>query len=233
MSLRTKVFMTRKMVKLMGKKRGMIQLFDDKGRVVPCTVIEVEPNVVTQVKTEETDGYNAIQLGFEEIKTKDPRTVERRVSKPLLGHFKKSSVTPRRYLSESRLENANDYAVGQVVGLDALGEVDFVDAIAVSKGKGYQGVIKRHNFAGGPASHGSGFHRHGGSTGMRSTPGRCLPGQKMAGHMGSEQKTVQNLRVVSVDAAENIIVVEGAVPGARNGLVYISPAIKRQSKVKK
>lgn len=225
--------MTRKMVKLMGKKRGMIQLFDDKGRVVPCTVIEVEPNVVTQVKTEETDGYNAIQLGFEEIKTKDPRTVERRVSKPLLGHFKKSSVTPRRYLSESRLENANDYAVGQVVGLDALGEVDFVDAIAVSKGKGYQGVIKRHNFAGGPASHGSGFHRHGGSTGMRSTPGRCLPGQKMAGHMGSEQKTVQNLRVVSVDAAENIIVVEGAVPGARNGLVYISPAIKRQSKVKK
>ncbi len=225
--------MTRKMVKLMGKKRGMIQLFDDKGRVVPCTVIEVEPNVVTQVKTEETDGYNAIQLGFEEIKTKDPRTVERRVSKPLLGHFKKSSVTPRRYLLESRLDNVGDYAVGQVVGLEALQEVEFVDAIAVSKGKGYQGVIKRHNFAGGPASHGSGFHRHGGSTGMRSTPGRCLPRQKMAGHMGSEQKTIQNLRVVSVDAAENIIVVEGSVPGARDGLVFISPAIKRQPRAKK
>lgn len=225
--------MTRKMVKLMGKKRGMIQLFDDKGRVVPCTVIEVEPNVVTQVKTEETDGYNAIQLGFEEIKTKDPRTVERRVSKPLLGHFKKSSVTPRRYLLESRLDNVSDYAVGQVVGLETLQEVEFVDAIAISKGKGYQGVIKRHNFAGGPASHGSGFHRHGGSTGMRSTPGRCLPRQKMAGHMGSEQKTIQNLRVVSVDAAENIIVVEGSVPGARDGLVFISPAIKRQPRAKK
>ncbi|MGK5595222.1 MAG: 50S ribosomal protein L3 [Parachlamydiaceae bacterium] len=225
--------MTRKMVKLMGKKRGMIQLFDDKGCVVPCTVIEVEPNVVTQVKTEETDGYNAIQLGFEEIKTKDPRTVERRVSKPLLGHFKKSSVTPRRYLLESRLDNVNDYAVGQVVGLETLQEVGFVDATGISKGKGYQGVIKRHNFAGGPASHGSGFHRHGGSTGMRSTPGRCLPRQKMAGHMGSEQKTTQSLRVVSVDTAENIIVVEGAVPGARDGLVFISPAIKRQPRAKK
>lgn len=225
--------MTRKMVKLMGKKRGMIQLFDDKGRVVPCTVIEVEPNVVTQIKTEETDGYNAIQLGFEQIKTKDSRTIERRVSNPLLGHFKKSSVAPRRYLAESRLDKVDEYALGQEVGLEVFVEGEYIDATGVSKGKGFQGVIKRHNFAGGPASHGSGFHRHGGSTGMRSTPGRCLPGQKMAGHMGSEQVTVQNLRILSVDPVEKIIVVEGAVPGANNGLVYISPAIKRQPKAKK
>lgn len=225
--------MTRKMVKLMGKKRGMIQLFDDKGRLVPCTVIEVEPNVVTQIKTEETDGYNAIQLGFEQIKTKDSRTLERRVSNPLLGHFKKSSVAPRRYLAESRLDKVEEYALGQEVGLEVFVEGEYIDATGVSKGKGFQGVIKRHNFAGGPASHGSGFHRHGGSTGMRSTPGRCLPGQKMAGHMGSEQVTVQNLKILSVDTAENIIVVEGAVPGANNGLVYISPAIKRQPKAKK
>lgn len=225
--------MTRKMVKLMGRKRGMIQLFDDKGRVVPCTVIEVEPNVVTQLKTEETDGYNAIQLGFDQIKTKDPRTIERRVSNPLLGHFKKSSSAPRRHLSESRLDKVDEYSLGQEVGLEVFNEVEYIDATAFSKGKGYQGVIKRHNFAGGPASHGSGFHRHGGSTGMRSTPGRCLPRQKMAGHMGNEQKTVQNLRVISVDPAENIIVVEGAVPGARDGLVHISPAIKRQPKAKK
>lgn len=225
--------MTKKIVKLMGKKRGMTQVFDDKGRVIPCTVIEIQPNVVTQIKTKEKDGYVALQLGSEAIVTKDPRTIEKRVSKPLRGHFKKASVAPQRYLAESRLEDVEGYSLGQQIGLEVLEGIEFVDAAGISKGKGYQGVIKRHNFAGGPASHGSGFHRHGGSTGMRSTPGRGLPGQKMAGHMGCEKTTVQGLRVVSVDLAENIIVVEGAVPGASNSLVFISPAIKGAVRAKK
>lgn len=220
--------MSEKTVRLMGKKRGMTQLFDEKGQVIPCTVIEIEPNVVTQIKTKENDGYSAVQVGFEKIETKDPRTIDRRVSKPLRGHFKKGSIDPRRYLAEFRVDNSDEYSVGQELGLDLLQDISHIDATAISKGKGYQGVIKRHNFAGGPAAHGSGFHRHGGSTGMRSTPGRCLPGQKMAGHMGTEWTTVQSLRVVSFDPAENILVVEGAVPGARNCLVYISPAVKRR-----
>lgn len=211
----------------MGRKRGMIQLFDDKGHAKGCTVIEMQPNMVTQVKTEEKDGYNAIQLGFEEIVTKDPRTIEKRVTKQLLGHFKKSGVTPRRFIAESLVEDSATYSVGQAIGVDAFSGIEFVDATAVSKGKGFQGVIKRHGFAGGPASHGSGFHRHGGSTGMRTSPGRCLPGQKLPGHMGDEKVTVQSLRVVKVDAAENLIVVEGAVPGPKNGFVVISQATKR------
>lgn len=220
--------MTQKTVRLMGKKRGMTQLFDDKGQVVPCTVIEIEPNVVTQIKTEANDGYSAIQVGFEKVETKDPRTVNRRVSKPLRGHYKRASVEPRKHLAEFRVEKTDEYSLGQEITLDAFQDIGYIDVTAISKGKGYQGVIKRHNFAGGPAAHGSGFHRHGGSTGMRSTPGRCLPGQKMAGHMGAEWTTVQSLRVVSFDTEENILVVEGAVPGARNSLVYVSPAVKKR-----
>lgn len=221
-----------KSLKLMGKKRGMIQLFDDKGRMVACTVIEVQPNVVTQVKTEKTDGYNAIQIGFDEIKTKDSRTIEKRVTKPLLGHFKKANLQPRRFLAESALDTVEEYALGQELGLEKFTDVTYIDATAISKGKGFQGVIKRHHFAGGPASHGSGFHRHGGSTGMRTSPGRCLPGQKMPGHMGAEQVTVQNLRVVSIDPSEQIIVVEGSVPGPNNGLVYIATAMKKRKSKK-
>jgi large subunit ribosomal protein L3 len=226
-----------KKLKLMGKKRGMTQLFDDKGHARACTVIEMQPNVVTQVKTVEKDGYSAIQLGFDVVETKDPRTVGNRVTKPLLGHFKKAGVKPCRHLTESTVAEGVEYTLGQSFGVDTFAEVAYVDATAVSKGKGYQGVIKRHHFAGGPASHGSGFHRHGGSTGMRSSPGRCLPGQKMPGRMGGEQVTTQNLRVVKVDPTENLLIVEGAVPGARNGLVYISAAVKlvgsKKSVVKK
>lgn len=217
----------------MGKKRGMTQLFDEKGQIVACTVIEVQPNVVTQVKTKETDGYEAVQFGFDEIITNDPRTVGKRISKPILGHFKKANAKPSRYLSESALDSVEGYEVGQLVGLEKFEDLKFVDATAVSKGKGYQGVIKRHHMAGGPASHGSGFHRHGGSTGMRSSPGRCLPGQKMPGHMGAEKVTTQNLRVVKVDPKENVIVVEGSVPGPTNGLVYIASAVKRREVSKK
>jgi large subunit ribosomal protein L3 len=222
-----------KRLKLMGKKRGMIQRFDDKGHAIACTVIEVQPNIITQVKTKETDGYNAIQLGFDEIKTNDPRTAEKRVGKPLMGHFKKANTAPFRHLSESALDSVDGYATGQAVDLEKFSDVEYLDVTAQSKGKGYQGVIKRHHFAGGLSSHGSGFHRHGGSTGMRSTPGRVFPGQKMPGHMGAEMVTVQNLKVSMIDAQENVLVVEGAVPGPRDGLVYISAAKKVRQKVEK
>jgi large subunit ribosomal protein L3 len=213
-------------LKLMGKKRGMVRLFDEKGNVVVGTVIEVEPNVVTQVKTKESDGYNAIQLGFEVIKVKDSRTIDNRVTKPLNGHFKKAGVTPRRHLSEARMENSKDYTVGQEIGVTEFAEIPYIDVTAMSKGKGYQGVIKLHNFAGGPAAHGSGFHRHAGSTGMRSSPGRCFKGGPRPSHMGYDTVTVQNLKVVKVDAQENIIVVQGSVPGPANGLVYFAEAVK-------
>lgn len=220
-------------LRFMGKKRGMTQLFDEKGNAVPCTVIEAEPNIITQVKTKAKDGYDAIQLGFDIVTTNDPRTIDNRVSKPLRGHFKKAGIPPRRFLAESRLDNIDQYSVGQEIDVGAFSEIAYVDATAISKGKGYQGVIKRHHFAGGPAAHGSGFHRHAGSTGMRSSPGRVLPGGKKAGHMGHEKVTVQNLRVIKVDPTEKLIVVEGQVPGPRNGLVFISAAKKKTAAKKK
>lgn len=220
--------MSPKSLKLMGKKRGMVQLFDEQGNAVPCTVIEAEPNLVTQIKTEATDGYNAIQIGFCEIKVNDPRTIENRASKPLIGHYKKAGIAPRRFLTELRLDSVEGYEVGQALTAEIFADVPYVDATAMSKGKGYQGVIKRHHFAGGPAAHGSSFHRHAGSTGQRSTPGRVYPGGKKAGHMGDEQKTVQSLQVIKIQ--DNLIVVKGQVPGPRNGLVYITTAKKRKEK---
>lgn len=220
-------------VTLMGKKRGMTQFFDEKGNAVPCTVIEAEPNIVTQVKTESTDGYNAIQLGFEKIEVKDARTMANRSSKPLRGHFQKAGVEPRRHLVESRLDSVEGYTLGQEISVAEFADVNYVDARAMSKGKGYQGVMKMFHFAGGPASHGSGFHRHAGSTGMRTTPGRCFPNGKRASHMGYDRVTVQNIRVVAVYPEDNVILVEGQVPGPRNGLVYISQAIKKATSKKK
>lgn len=219
-------------LKLMGKKRGMTQRFDDSGNLVVCTVIHAEPNIITQIKRKESDGYNALQLGFEKIVTEDPRTIQKRVTKQLLGHFQKANVEPRRYLAETRLDDVDAYSVGQELGVAVFSEIVFVDVSGVSKGKGYQGVIKRHNFSGGPASHGSGFHRHGGSTGMRSTPGRCLPGQKKAGRMGGENVTIQNLRIVGIDEGRNLIIVEGAIPGPRGSLVSVAPSKKKQQKKK-
>lgn len=216
-------------LKLMGKKRGMTQLFDEKGNVVVCTVIQAEPNVVTQVKTKESDGYQAIQLGFEKVSGKVQYTIDKRTGKPQLGHFKKAGVEPRRHLKESRIDSA-DYTLGQELGVDVFNGVEYVDATAISKGKGTQGVIKRHNFAGGPASHGSSFHRHAGSTGMRSTPGRGLPGGKKSGHLGLEQVTVQNIEVVKVDPENQLIVLKGQVPGPKNGLVYLTKAVKKTAK---
>lgn len=217
--------------KLMGKKRGMMQMFDDNGHVVVCTVIEAEPNVVTQIKTVDSDGYEAIQLGFEEIKVKDSRTIEKRVKKPQLGHFKKGGLVPRRYLTECRVPSAGEYQVGQEISVDSFADISFVDATATSIGKGFQGLMKKNNFRGYPASHGTGpVHRHGGSTGMRSTPGRCLPGGKRASQMGSRRTTVQGLEVVMVNKEDNLIVVKGAVPGPKNGLVTLSEAIKKKKK---
>lgn len=214
-------------LRLMGKKRGMTQLFDEKGNIVVCTVIEVEPNVVTQVKTKATDGYTALQLGASKITTKDQRTTERRVKKPLLGHFKKSSIHPRRHLTESRIESVEEFAAGQEIGVEHFEGVTHIDVMGQSKGKGYQGVIKKYNFAGGPAAHGSSFHRHAGSTGMRSTPGRCLPGGPRPSHMGDERVTVQNVEIHSIDKEANLLVVKGSIPGTRNGLVYMSAAVKK------
>jgi large subunit ribosomal protein L3 len=216
-------------LKFMGKKQGMARLFDKDGNHVVCTVISAEPNIVTQIKRKDKEGYEAVQLSAIKVK---PSKVKN-VTKPLQGHFKKAEVEPRAHAAESRVENVEEYKLGQEVGASYFADAGFVDVTGVSKGKGYQGVIKRHHFAGGPASHGSGFHRHGGSCGMRTSPGRCLPGQKKAGRMGSDRVTTQNLRVVKVDEEKQVIVVEGAIPGARGGLVYVTKAEKKKSQRKK
>lgn len=216
-------------LKLMGKKVGMTRIFDDKGELVVCTVIQAEPNVVSQVKSVETDGYNAIQLGFETLSS----SRKKNLSKPLANHFSKKSIEPRKHLSEVRVSNPAQYQVGQELGADTFALGEFVDVTATSKGKGYQGVIKRHHHAGGPAAHGSGFHRHGGSTGMRTTPGRTFPGMKMPGHMGNETVTIQNLKVVKIDMEKQVILVKGSVPGARGSLVTIKSAVKKAHSKKK
>ncbi|MBI3237070.1 MAG: 50S ribosomal protein L3 [Chlamydiales bacterium] len=216
-------------LRFMGKKMGMARLFDEKGNHVVCTVISAEPNVVSQVKSKDKDGYEAVQLAA--LKVKAPKV--RNVSKPLKGHFAKANIEPRSSLAESRVEDVASFQLGQEIDISLFAEGDFVDVQGVSKGKGYQGVIKRHHFAGGPASHGSGFHRHGGSTGMRTSPGRCLPGQKKAGRMGADTVTIQNLKVVKADVEKQLLVVEGAIPGARGGLVYIERAMKKSKKNEK
>lgn len=211
---------------LMGKKRGMTRLFDENGNHVVCTVISAEPNVITQIKRKENDGYEAIQLSAFKVKPSKAKNV----SKPLQGHFKKAGVEAREHSSESRVNGSEAFQIGQEVGVSYFADASFVHVSGVSKGKGYQGVIKRHHFAGGPASHGSGFHRHGGSTGMRTSPGRCLPGQKKAGRMGSDKVTQQNLRVVRIDEEKQVIIVEGAIPGARGGLVYITKSARKKTR---
>jgi large subunit ribosomal protein L3 len=215
--------------KLMGIKQGMTQLFDAQGNRVVCTVIKADKHVISQIKTVETDKYNALQLCAGRMNAAKAR----KVAKPQQGHYKKAGIEPRRNMSEIRVDDTAAYTVGQELGVELFQDIAYVDIIGVSKGKGYQGVMKRHNYAGGPAAHGSGFHRHAGSTGMRSTPGRCLPGGKKAGRMGGERVTVENLRVVKIDTDRQVIVVEGAIPGSRGGLVYITTAKKKMNKKKK
>jgi large subunit ribosomal protein L3 len=204
-----------------GQKKGMAQIFDQDGKLVVCTVILAEPNTVLEIKRKETHGYNSVQLSGIPMTAAQAK----RAKKPIKGRFEKVNVQPGNVIRESRIEEVDQYQVGQQIDASIFADVKFVDVEGVSKGKGYQGVMKLHGMAGGPAAHGSGFHRHAGSTGMRSTPGRCFPGGPRASRMGGDKKTVQSLRVVAIKG--NVLLIAGAVPGARSGIVYIRKSIKR------
>jgi len=204
---------------LVGKKLGMTQLFDANGNVVPVTVIEAGPCVVAQKKTTENDGYEAVQIGFGDLKAS-------KVNKPMKGHFAKGDVAPKKVLREFRFEDTSAMNVGDVLKADIFAEGDTVDVRGTSKGKGYAGVVKRWNFGRLKESHGTGpVHRHGGSLGVID-PARVFKGKKMAGHLGNERVTVQNLSVVKVDAEKNIIAVKGAVPGPKGGIVVLFDSVK-------
>ena len=204
---------------ILGKKIGMTQVFTKNGVLIPVTVIEVEPNVVTQIKTVEKDGYDAIQLGTESIR-------ESLSNKPAMGHTKKANTTPKRFLREIRGVNVNDYTLGQTIGVDIFEAGEIVDVTGTSKGKGFQGVIKRYNQSRGPMGHGSQYHRGVGSLGTH-LPMHVLKGKKMPGQMGNVQRTVQNLEIVSVDTENSVILVKGNVPGAKKSLVMIHTAARR------
>ena len=226
---------------IIGKKIGMTQIFDEKGNVIPVTVVEAGPCVVAQIKTVENDGYEAIQLGFGDVKLKiqngtgNGKRVRSdkfkdqpvNITMPLLGHFKKADVAPKRTLREFRVADISAYSVGDIVKADAFAEGDKIDVTGKSKGKGYAGVIKRWNFQRLKETHGSGpVARHGGSMGACSTPSRVWKGKKMAGHLGAERVTVQNLQVVKIDAENNLIAIKGAVPGPNGGTVTIRDSVK-------
>lgn len=207
------------MIGLIGKKVGMTQIFDEDGILTPVTVIEVEPNVVLDQREEEKHGYSAVVLGALEKKAS-------RVSKPVAGQFKEGT-SPKKHIVEFR-DFSKECAVGDSLGLELFNDLRFVDVVGTSKGKGFQGVIKRHNFGGGRATHGSKFHRANGSTGMAAWPSKVIKGTKMPGRMGGERSTVQNLRVVRIDQDKNVILVKGAVPGSRDSVVIVRQAKKRK-----
>lgn len=205
---------------IIGKKVGMTQIFDETGKVVPVTVIEAGPCVVAQKKTADKEGYDAVQLGFEDV-------AEKKLTKPEQGHLSKAGVEPKKHLHEFRLDDAASMNVGDVITADTFAEGDHVDVTGISKGKGYAGVIKRWGAQRTPTSHGGGpVHRHAGSMGSSTDPSRIFKGKIGAGHMGVEQVTVQNLDVVKVDPELNMIVLRGAVPGPKGGIVYIKSAVK-------
>ena len=206
---------------LLGRKLGMTQMWDENNKIIPVTVIEAGPCVVTQVRTPERDGYSAIQLGFGQIKAKS-------VTAPMRGHFEKAEVTPRRHLMEVRTADASEYELGKEVTAEIFADQEVVDVIGVTKGKGTAGVMKRHGFSGLGAGHGvHRKHRSPGSIGECSTPSRIFKGMRMAGHMGVERKTVENLTIARVDAERGLILVKGAVPGPKNGLVVVRSAAKK------
>ncbi len=206
---------------IIGRKIGMTQLFTENGNVVPVTVVEAGPCTVIQKKTVDNDGYNAVQLGFEDIR-------EKLVVKPLKGHYDKAEVAYKRVLKEFKLDNSESMNVGDVIKADVFASGDVVDVTGISKGKGYQGTIKRLGFHRQPLTHGtSGYHRHQGSMGANSTPSKVMKGKGMPGHMGSEQVTIQNLSVVKVDAENNLIAIKGAIPGPNGGLVVVKTAVKK------
>ncbi len=208
---------------ILGKKVGMTQVFTKSGKLIPVTVIEVEPNVVTQIKTNEKDGYNAIQLGAVTVKEKSS-------NKAKIGHTNKANTTPKRFLKEIRGVNVEDYTLGQTIDASIFSEGEVVDVTGTSKGKGYQGVIKRWNQSRGPMGHGSQYHRGVGSLGTM-LPMHVLKGKKMPGHMGNEQVTIQNLEVVQIDLENNVILIKGNVPGPKGSLVMIKTSVKKGEQV--
>jgi len=202
---------------ILAKKVGMTQIFNEAGELVPVTVLQAGPCVVTQVKTTENDGYEAVQVGFEDIR-------EKLVNKPVKGMFDKTGVSYKRYVREFKLEG--EYSVKDEIKVDVFEAGDKIDATAIAKGKGFQGAIKRHGQSRGPMAHGSKYHRHAGSNGSCSTPSRVFKGKKMPGHMGGKKVTTQNLEVVRVDAEKNLLLVKGAVPGPKKSLVTIKESVK-------
>lgn len=204
---------------ILATKVGMTQIFNEDGVLTPVTVLQAGPCVVTQVKTEENDGYSAVQVGFVDIR-------EKLVNKPKKGHFDKAGVAYKRFVRELKLENAAEYAVKQEIKADIFAAGDKIDATAISKGKGFQGAIKRLGQHRGPMTHGSKFHRHQGSNGACSSPSRVFKGKGMPGHMGCVKVTVQNLEVVRVDAEKNLLLIKGSVPGPKKGLITIKEAVK-------
>ena len=204
---------------ILATKIGMTQIFNDEGQLIPVTVLQAGPCAVTQVKTVENDGYKAVQVGFADIRKK-------LVNKPEQGHFDKAGVEVKRFVREFRFDNAEDYKVGEEIKADIFAAGDHIDATAISKGKGFQGAIKRHGQSRGPMTHGSKYHRHAGSNGACSDPSRVFPGKKMPGQMGHVQVTVQNLEIIRVDAEKNLILVKGAVPGPKKSLVTIKETVK-------
>ncbi|MGO4937659.1 50S ribosomal protein L3 [Fundicoccus sp. Sow4_H7] len=204
---------------ILGRKVGMTQYFTENGELIPVTVIEATPNVVLQVKTMENDGYEAVQVGYQELR-------EVLTNKPAKGHVAKANATPKRFIREFRDVELGDYEVGQELTVETFTAGDIVDVTGTSKGKGFQGVIKRHGQSRGPMSHGSRFHRRPGSMGMASDASKVFKGKKLAGQMGGERTTIQNLEVVAVDPENNIILVKGNVPGAKKSLVEVKQAIK-------
>ncbi len=208
---------------ILGRKIGMTQVFAKNGKLIPVTVVEVEPNVVTQIKTMENDGYEAIQLGFDTKR-------EKLATKASIGHTNKANTTPKRFFKEIRGVDINDYTLGQTISADIFAEGEVVDVTGTSKGKGFQGVIKRHNQSRGPMGHGSHYHRGPGSMGTMR-PMRVFKGKKLPGHMGKLTVTIQNLEVVAVDLENNVILIKGNVPGAKNSLVTIKTSVKTPGKV--
>ena len=204
---------------LIGKKVGMTQIFDEKGRVIPVTVIEAGPCVVAQVKSVETDGYNAIQLGFGDVK-------ESKLNKPERGHFAKANLGLKKHLREFRVEDFEDVTVGTEIKADSFEAGDKIDVQGTTKGKGFQGVIKRHGQSRGPMGHGSMYHRRPGSMGPTSTPGRVFKGKKLPGHMGRVTVTIQNLDIVRVDMDKNVILIKGSVPGAKGAILKLRKSVK-------
>lgn len=204
---------------ILATKVGMTQIFNEDGTVIPVTVLQAGPCAVTQIKTQDNDGYSAVQVGFTEKR-------EKLINKPIKGQFDKAGVSYRRFLKEFRLDDAEDYKLGQEIKADIFETGDKVDATAVSKGKGFQGAIKRHNQSRGPMAHGSKYHRHAGSNGSASDPSKVFKGKKMPGHMGGKQITVQNLEIIRIDSDNNLLLVKGSVPGPKKALVTIKETVK-------